>query len=85
MNGVAVLAPDEELTWQEALMPSAHAGVSGEIEAITAAEMYRGLERARGRDMDIGIAACAVAQGARLWTLNPDDFRDLPAVELYSL
>ena len=45
--------------------------------------MYRRLKRARGRDMDIAIAACAVQQRARLWTLNPDDFRDLPAVELY--
>ena len=76
---------DDELTWQEALMPSANATVFGESEAVAAAEIYRGLKRARGRDMDIAIAACAVAQGARLWTLNPDDFRDLPGVELYSL
>jgi predicted nucleic acid-binding protein len=76
---------DDELAWQEALMPSAHARVFGEIEAVTAAEMYRGLKRARGRDMDIAIAACAVAHGARLWTLNPDDFRDLPGLELYRL
>ena len=76
---------DEELTWLEALVPSAHARVFGEIEAVTAAGMYRGLKRARGRDMDIAIAACAAAQGARLWTLNPDDFRDLTGVELYSL
>ena len=46
--------------------------------------MYRGLKRARGRDLDIAIAACAVAHGARLWTLNPDAFRDLSGVELYS-
>jgi predicted nucleic acid-binding protein len=76
---------DDELAWLEALMPSAHARVFGEIEAVTAAEMYRGLKRARGRDLDIAIAACAVAHGARLWTLNPDDFRDLPGLELYSL
>ena len=74
-----------ELTWQESLMPSSHARAFGESEAVAAAEMYRGLKRARGRDMDIAIAACAVAHGARLWTLNPDDFRDLPGVELYSL
>ena len=76
---------DAELTWQEALMPSAHARGFGALEGMAAAEMYRGLKRARGRDMDIAIAACAVAHGARLWTLNPDDFRDLPGVELYSL
>ena len=74
-----------ELTWQESLMPSSHARVFGGSEAVAAAEIYRGLRRARGRDMDIAIAACAVAHGARLWTLNPDDFRDLPGVELYSL
>jgi predicted nucleic acid-binding protein len=36
---------DDELTWQEALMPSAHARVFGEVEAVAAAEMYRSLER----------------------------------------
>jgi predicted nucleic acid-binding protein len=46
--------------------------------------MYRGLKRARGRDIDIAIAVCAIAQGARLWTLNPGDFRDLPGLALYS-
>jgi predicted nucleic acid-binding protein len=74
----------DELIHQEWLFPSAHARAFGEGEAATAAEMYRGLKRARGRDMDIAIAACAVAHGARLWTLNPDDFRDLSGVELYS-
>jgi predicted nucleic acid-binding protein len=34
--------------------------------------------------MDIAIAACALERGARLWTLNPDDFRDLPGLELYT-
>jgi len=75
---------DDELSWQEALMPSAHARGFGEAEAVAAAEIYRSVKRPRGRDMDIAIAACAVAHGARLWTLNPDDFRDLPGVELYS-
>jgi predicted nucleic acid-binding protein len=74
----------DELIHQEWLFPSAHARAFGEGEAATAAEMYRGLKRARGRDMDIAIAACAMAQGARLWTLNPGDFRDLPGLELYS-
>ena len=75
----------DELTDQERLMPSPHARVFGESEAAAAAEMYRSLKRARGRDMDIAIAACAVTHGARLWTLNPDDFRDLQGVELYSI
>jgi predicted nucleic acid-binding protein len=75
----------DELTDQERLMPSAHARPFGESEAAAAAGMYRSLKRTRGRDMDIAIAACAVTHGARLWTLNPDDFRDLPDVELYSV
>jgi predicted nucleic acid-binding protein len=45
--------------------------------------VYRALKRPRGRDMDIAIAACALEQGAHLWTLNPTDFRDIPALELY--
>jgi predicted nucleic acid-binding protein len=34
--------------------------------------------------MDIAIAACAIEQRARLWTLNPEEFRDLPGLELYA-
>ena len=45
--------------------------------------MYRSLKRARGRDMDIALAACAIEHRARFWTLNPEDFRDLPGLELY--
>jgi predicted nucleic acid-binding protein len=33
--------------------------------------------------MDIAIAACARQQRARLWTLNPRDFRDLRGLDLY--
>lgn len=74
---------DDELADQEALCPAAAAREFGPSEAATAARMYRSLTRARGRDMDIAIAACAIAHGARLWTLNPDDFGDLPGLELY--
>ena len=74
-----------EMEDQETLMPSADAWPFSAAAASQAASLYRSLKRARGRDMDIAIAACAVAHGARLWTLNPDDFRDLPGVELYSL
>lgn len=45
-------------------------------------ELYRAVSRARGRDMDIAIAACAVEHRARLWTLNPGDFRDMPGLSL---
>jgi predicted nucleic acid-binding protein len=48
-----------------------------------AASLYRGLKRARGRDMDIAIAACALEHGASLWTLSLDDFRDMAGLELH--
>jgi predicted nucleic acid-binding protein len=72
-----------EIEAQESLWPTDEAWPFGSAEAARAAEMYRLLKRGRGRDMDIAIAACAVQHRARLWTLNPDDFRDLPFVELY--
>jgi predicted nucleic acid-binding protein len=74
---------EEELADQEALLPAADTRVFGPSEAAAAASLYRRLSRARGRDMDVAIAACAIAHGARLWTLNPDDFRDLPGLHLY--
>ena len=72
-----------EIDAQESLWPAVEARAFGSAEAERAAEMYRLAKRPRGRDMDIAIAACAVQHRARLWTLNPNDFRDLPSVELY--
>lgn len=54
----------------------------GRKEAEQSAAIYRGLGRARGRDMDIGIAACALEHGAALWTLNRRDFVDIPGLTL---
>jgi predicted nucleic acid-binding protein len=73
----------EELSDQESLFPASEARPFGWAEALRAAEVYRAARRARGRDMDIAIAACAIEQRAKLWTLNPEDFRDLPGLELY--
>ena len=73
----------EELEDQEALLPAALTRAFGPAEALRAADLYRSLTRARGRDMDIAIAACALEHGAQLWTLNQDDFRDMPALKLY--
>jgi predicted nucleic acid-binding protein len=73
----------EELADQEALVPAAAAREFGAGEARRAATLYRTLKRPRGRDMDIAIAACAIEQGARLWTLNPEDFRDIEGLDLY--
>jgi predicted nucleic acid-binding protein len=73
----------EELDDQEQLLPSAEARAFGPAEAARAAGLYRSLRRPRGRDMDIAVAACAIEHGANLWTLNPDDFRDLSGLKLY--
>jgi predicted nucleic acid-binding protein len=34
--------------------------------------------------MDIAVAACAIVNGAALWTLNPSDFRGIPGLALAS-
>jgi predicted nucleic acid-binding protein len=74
---------DEELAAQEALFPSALALAFGPAEAARAAQLYVSLPRRRGREIDLAIAACALTLGARLWTLNPRDFRDLPGLQLH--
>jgi len=74
----------EELADQETLLPPAEARGFGPAEARRAAELSRTLKRARGRDMDIAIAACALEHAAVIWTLNPDDFRDMPGLTLYT-
>ena len=40
------------------------------------------VKRARGREIDIAIAACAVVHTAHLWTLNPADFEDIPDLKV---
>ncbi len=34
--------------------------------------------------IDLTVAACAIAHGAHFWTLNPDDFRDIPDLALFA-
>ncbi len=55
----------------------------GEREARTAATLYRSVTGSRRRDADIAIAACAIDNGAAVWTLNPKDFEDIPGLMLY--
>lgn len=74
-------APERAL--RETLFPNANVVVFGVEEAIRAAQLYRGVSRARQREVDIAIAACAIEHGAALWTLNPKDFRDIPGLTLY--
>jgi predicted nucleic acid-binding protein len=72
-----------ELTDQQQLFPAEHAVPFGDREAARAAELYRAVPRARGRDFDLAVAACAIVHGATLWTLNPGDFRDIPGLTLH--
>lgn len=74
---------EAELVAQEGLFPRALAVPFGPDEARRAADVYRGLGRRRGRGLDIAIAACALTDGATLWTLNPGDFDDIPGLVLY--
>jgi predicted nucleic acid-binding protein len=55
----------------------------GDREAETAADVYRRTKRARHRQADLAIAACAMEHNARLWTLNEPDFSDVPGLRLY--
>jgi predicted nucleic acid-binding protein len=75
---------EAELAVQEAVLPSAGALPFGPDEAGAAAGLYRRLPGARGREIEIAIAACAMSWHASLWTLNPDDFADIPGLRLFS-
>lgn len=73
-----------ELAVQEVLLPSERALPFGPIEATRAAELYRMVRNPRRREFDIALAACALEWDARIWTLNPTDFRDIPGLKLFN-
>ncbi len=73
---------EPEIAAQEALFPRSAALAFGPEEAAVASRLYRSLPRPRGREIDLAIAAHAIALDARLWTLNPRDFGDLPGLAL---
>jgi predicted nucleic acid-binding protein len=58
--------------------------VFGRREAERAALLYRQVKGPRQRQADLAIAACAIEHGARFWTLNRDDFDDIPGLTLHS-
>jgi len=72
----------DEIEAQEALFPSESALLFGPKEAALSAKLYRSLGRARGREIDLAIAACAISREAELWTLNLSDFEDIPGLQL---
>lgn len=74
----------QELAAQEALFPRESAVPFGPREAVLAATLYARLPRPRGREIDLAIAACTLALEAQLWTLNVNDFADIPDLEVRS-
>jgi predicted nucleic acid-binding protein len=72
----------EELELQERLFPGESAIDFGIQEAAVAAKLYRQVRKSRDREIDIAIAACAITHEGALWTLNRDDFKDIPGLEL---
>ena len=76
-------APDE-IAAQDALFPRESAIAFGPEEAEVAARLYRTLPGARQREFDLCVAACALTHDATLWTLNVEDFRDIPGLALFS-
>ena len=71
-----------ELAAQEELFPTESAVPFGPSEALLASRLYKLVPRARGREIDLAIAACALAAGAAVWTLNPGDFDDIAGLRL---
>jgi predicted nucleic acid-binding protein len=74
---------DRERHIQALLFPEEAAIAFDTAVASRAAALYRVVKRPRGREIDLAIAACAIEQSAQLWTLNPEDFRDVPGLTLY--
>ncbi|MGH9316955.1 MAG: type II toxin-antitoxin system VapC family toxin [Thermoanaerobaculia bacterium] len=72
----------EELAAQEALFPRESAVPFAAAEAALAAGLYARLRKARGREIDLALAACALVRNATLWTLNTEDFDDIPDLEV---
>jgi predicted nucleic acid-binding protein len=72
---------NEELVTQEALFPESEALPFESEQADIAARLYRLVERPRGRELDLAIAAQAISRDAALWTLNTADFADLPGLQ----
>jgi predicted nucleic acid-binding protein len=74
-----------ELALQEVMFPSEAALPFESVDARISAELYRSVSRARSREIDIAIAACAIRRDAELWTVNRAGFADIPRLRLARL
>jgi predicted nucleic acid-binding protein len=74
----------EEAADLKDLFPAADLIAFGAEEATLGASLYRAVRRARSREIDIAIAACAIVHKAQLWTLNRSDFADIPGLRLFA-
>lgn len=71
-----------ELIAQEELFPRDGCLPFGPAQAAVAARLYATLQSPRGRELDLAVAACALVDGAALWTLSRRDFSDIPNLKL---
>jgi predicted nucleic acid-binding protein len=72
----------QELAAQQALFPDEALLPFAIEQAEVAARLYRSVRGARARSVDLAISAHAISRDARLWTLNPADFADIPGILL---
>ena len=59
------------------MLPSSNALPFGPAETELASDLYKTADRARGREIDLAIAAHAILLDASLWTLDPRDFANI--------
>jgi len=74
---------EKETEAQETLFPGTDSAPFGFLEARIASHLYTTAKRPRGREIDLAVAACALANSASLWTLNRNDFKDFPDLHLW--
>jgi predicted nucleic acid-binding protein len=72
-----------ELDAQAQILPAEEAVPFDVGAAARAAALYGQLRRPRGREVDLAIAACALVHDAQFWTLNREDFEDIPGLVMY--
>jgi predicted nucleic acid-binding protein len=72
----------QELEVQEEVFAREAAIAFGPTQAAIASQLYKTMKNSRHREIDLAIAACALSDGAALWTLNRKDFDDVPTLTL---